>query len=70
MKERLIFILLASLLIGSCKKICRTCTCTKGTQTFTEKNCALGRTGKKNLNTWERYLKEEKGYDTVICKDN
>lgn len=53
----------------SCKKKCRVCECEKNGQKTTEKNCAYGKAGIKNLDTWEKYLKEEKGYDIVKCKD-
>ncbi len=55
--------------LTSCRKTCRVCECERGGQKFTEKNCAVGSAGKKNLDTWEKYLKEEKKYDVVICKD-
>jgi hypothetical protein len=53
----------------SCKK-CRVCECKKGTEVTEQRNCAYGGgSSNESLETWERYLKEEQGYDDVTCHD-
>jgi hypothetical protein len=70
MKNKLffLFLLLSCLLLFSCKK-CKICECEKNGQVYEEKNCAYGGgSSNKTLETWEQYLREEKGYDKVTCR--
>jgi hypothetical protein len=54
-------------LLGSCKK-CKVCECTKNGVTTEERNCAYGGgSSNKSLDTWEKYLREDGGYDEVKC---
>jgi hypothetical protein len=70
MKNNLLLAICFVLFIFSaCKKTCRVCECEKNGQKTIEKSCAYGKSGAKSLNNWEKYVKEEKGYDSVECKD-
>ena len=67
MKSKIVIFAISILLFQSCKK-CKVCECTKDGIVYEEKNCAYGGGSSNNtLETWERYIKEEKGYDTVTC---
>ncbi len=51
----------------SCKK-CKTCECWKNGEIYNEENCSYELlSSKSTFDTWERYLKEEMGYDSVKC---
>ena len=69
---RTIFLLLASIIMltnTSCKK-CKVCECTKNGATTEKKNCAYGGgSSNQSLETWETYLRENGGYDSVTCHD-
>lgn len=67
MKKKLLLFFAVLLTFTSCKK-CKVCELTKDGVTTEAKNCAYGG-GSSNdtLETWEQYLKEEGGYDSVTC---
>jgi hypothetical protein len=51
----------------SCKR-CKTCTCWKDGVSKDLENCAYGGgSSNKTLETWESYLRENSGYDSVKC---
>ena len=69
MKKTILSILLtiSIFMLSSCKK-CKACQCWKDGVQYEETNCAYGfPPNTQTLNVWESYLKEEIGYDTVIC---
>jgi len=68
MKKLLIFIpFIFFLFFTSCEK-CKTCQCWKNNVATEEKNCAYGGgSSNQTLETWEKYLREENGYDSVKC---
>jgi len=68
MKNLIILISLIGLLIlTSCKK-CKTCQCWKNGVVTEEENCAFGGgSSYQSLETWEQYLVEEVGYDSLKC---
>jgi len=70
MKHSIIIFIICAVIncLSSCKK-CKVCQCTKNGVQYEEKNCAYGGgSSNETLETWEKYLKEEKGYDTVVCE--
>jgi len=67
MKVKLTILVATVLVFNSCKK-CKVCECVKDGVTTEEKNCAYGGgSSNQTLETWENYLREEKGYDSVTC---
>jgi len=70
MKNSKIFIGLAIfglLVLASCEK-CKTCKCWNNGVVTEQKNCAYGGgSSNRSLETWEDYLVEEAGYDSVKC---
>jgi len=62
------FIIVSIMLLASCKK-CDTCKTWKSGVEYEITNCAYGfPPNKQTLKTWEKYLIEVYGYDSVKCK--
>lgn len=68
MKKRTfsIMLLFFFVFLFSCKK-CKVCDCYKNGISKEEENCEYVSTGKSNLDTWEKYLKQNGDYDSVRC---
>jgi hypothetical protein len=71
MKKIILFLFMLAfivmLLFNSCKK-CKRCQCWKNGKVKEINNCAYGfPPSTRTLNTWEDYLREEIGYDSVFC---
>jgi hypothetical protein len=63
----LVYLIIFSTSLISCKKECRKCDCTQNGQRVTYENCAIGSAGIRNLDTWEQYLVEKQGCEEQQC---
>ena len=70
MKKTILFVLIIVCIsiFSSCKE-CKTCKCWKDGQVVEMENCAYGfPPSTQSLDSWERYLVEVLGYDSVRCR--
>ena len=70
-KIMLLALIVTGIFISSSCKVCRTCECWKDGKVVEQENCSYGfPPSKRELDTWERYLIEKMGYDSLTCVTN